>query len=336
MTLPDLTWRRPTRDDLGAWARCVTDTEAVDRTGEIETEEMLSTCFDGIAHDPNDAWFGFLDSGEIGAWTWPFCFGASHREIRVTLDGAVRPALRGRGLGSALLPIAEHHGTTIIARRASSADIPAWLEVQAYEHHDDRTALFDALGYRPLRYFDERRRDLSAPIDAPVVIDGLHVTRFDFAFDDAVLHAHNEAFADHWGSSPWSEREWKTYGTGAPDFRSDLSFVALAGGAVAGYAINAVHEHEWEALGHREGWIEELGVRRPWRGRGVATSLLNASMRAFADAELHFAALGVDAASPTGADRLYARVGFERVQGWTIFAKSVPDRAGPDFPPTFA
>jgi ribosomal protein S18 acetylase RimI-like enzyme len=58
------------------------------------------------------------------------------------------------------------------------------------------------------------------------------------------------------------------------------------------------------------GWINVLGVRAPWRRRGIAIALL---ARTFADFEARGATrvgLGVDAENPTGAVGLYERAGM--------------------------
>ncbi len=84
----------------------------------------------------------------------------------------------------------------------------------------------------------------------------------------------------------------------------------LAGDEIAGYSLTGTYPDEWDGLGFSEGWIQQLGVRRPWRGRGLAKALLQASSAAFATAGLEYAALDVDADSPTGAAQLYEGLGF--------------------------
>ena len=59
-----------------------------------------------------------------------------------------------------------------------------------------------------------------------------------------------------------------------------------------------------------EGWIGVLGVRRPWRRRGLATALLYQSFRDIRERGKPRAVLGVDAANPTGATQLYESVGM--------------------------
>ncbi|HVM70013.1 MAG TPA: GNAT family N-acetyltransferase, partial [Gaiellaceae bacterium] len=66
------------------------------------------------------------------------------------------------------------------------------------------------------------------------------------------------------------------------------------------------------------GHVSLLGVRRPWRRRGLGEALLLHSFAAFRAAGYRRGTLGVDASSPTGATRLYERVGM-RVYRDTVF-----------------
>ena len=51
-------------------------------------------------------------------------------------------------------------------------------------------------------------------------------------------------------------------------------------------------------------------MRPPWRGRGVGKALLLASFHQLREAGKPRTVLGVDAANPTGATRLYANAGM--------------------------
>jgi ribosomal protein S18 acetylase RimI-like enzyme len=151
---------------------------------------------------------------------------------------------------------------------------------------------------------------LREPIPAEATPLPVRIEGYEPALAERVRAAHNEAFADHWSSEPLTPELWTRDFVGDPYFRGDLSFVAFDGGEVAGYTVNYVAEADWEAAGIREGWVGQLGVRRPWRKRGLATALLVRSMRAFRDAGLDAASLGVDAENPTGALGVYERIGF--------------------------
>ena len=59
------------------------------------------------------------------------------------------------------------------------------------------------------------------------------------------------------------------------------------------------------------GWVEMLGVRAPWRRRGLGECLLSTALHRLAERGLPRAGLGVDAENVTGALRLYQRVGME-------------------------
>ena len=57
--------------------------------------------------------------------------------------------------------------------------------------------------------------------------------------------------------------------------------------------------------------IEDLGVIRRWRRKGLGTALLLTLLGRLRQLGFERAELGVDADSLTGATRLYERVGFE-------------------------
>lgn len=61
------------------------------------------------------------------------------------------------------------------------------------------------------------------------------------------------------------------------------------------------------------GWIASLGVRIPWRRRGLGEALLRAAIRELHARGLRRVGLGVDAENKTGALSLYERVGMQVV-----------------------
>lgn len=87
--------------------------------------------------------------------------------------------------------------------------------------------------------------------------------------------------------------------------------VHVDSGEVAGYALTARHEHQWEALGHSEGFTELLGVLRAHRGSGVARALLVSVLGALYRDDIDVAALDVDMENPSGAYHFYTRMGYE-------------------------
>jgi mycothiol synthase len=82
-------------------------------------------------------------------------------------------------------------------------------------------------------------------------------------------------------------------------------------------------EHDLAEAAELEGvaWARVLGVRSPWRRRGLGRALL---LHAFAQSRLHglvLAGLGVDAESLAGAHRLYESVGTHVAMRFDIYEK---------------
>ena len=81
-----------------------------------------------------------------------------------------------------------------------------------------------------------------------------------------------------------------------------LWLVAWAADEVAGQA--------WGLPRGGEVYVEDLCVRRPWRGRGLALALLEELFALLARRGLPFVRLFVDAQNVTGAIRVYERAGM--------------------------
>jgi ribosomal protein S18 acetylase RimI-like enzyme len=313
-------WTGASDSVLDAWVLALAEIEAVDRSGEVigraELEEELGLSYVDPALDVRLGW----DGPRVVAWGSVLCIPSAHQR-RVLLDGAVVPDRRRCGLGTELLAWQVGRGADVVAARGR--DCPAWLEVSASVGDTGREALFGVGGFAPLRYYLEMRRPLRGIIDADLPEVPVRIRPYDRAVDDLVRVAHNEAFRDHFAASELDDETWRTWVTDEHHFRPDCSFIAFDGEEVAGYAINAVHPDDWPGLGFTEGWTHHLGVRRPWRGNGVARSLLRATAAAFAREGLDYAALDVDAENPTGALALYEAEGYRREKTRVAWSRAV-------------
>jgi ribosomal protein S18 acetylase RimI-like enzyme len=122
----------------------------------------------------------------------------------------------------------------------------------------------------------------------------------------AVHHAQQEAFRDHWGfveERPFDE--WQVRFDN-PHHDDALYFIAWEGDQVAGIAFCSIGQMGENDLGH----VDILGVRRPWRGKGLGMALLRYAFCSFQGLGLRGSTLGVDAASKTNAVALYERAGM--------------------------
>ncbi len=303
-----------TPGDAGLWAELLSACEEVDRVGEHYdeadcAEELTAPDLD-LAADS----LLVLDGGRpVAAAMMPLRTGGFRR---VVVDGAVHPAYRGRGLGTALLDRAR--------RRAAQRDavVALWVD----DALPDAVALASGSGLTPVRWWAELRRDLAQPVRPVPLPDGLRMVGLGPVYDadrwdEPLRIAHNAAFVDHWGSTALSAQEWRHHETGSRNFRPEVSVAACTpSGDVAGYVLAMEFTAETARTGIRELHVATVGTVREWRGRGVAGALLARVLAAGAAAGYARSSLTVDADNPTGALGVYGRAGFaahRRRTTWT-------------------
>jgi mycothiol synthase len=236
------------------------------------------------------------------------------REERALPIGLVDPDYRGQGIGRHLI------GWQIERARESlsSCDptLPWYIRTNAFDWVEDEFRLYRRFGLEPVRFIKEMIRPLDAPV-VPRSPDGVAIIPWDRSLDEGTREALNEAFGDHWGSTQIDEDSFRHL-IERSAIRLDLSFQAVAGSEVVGFSLNGFFPDDEQATGRREGWVRSLGVTRAWRGRGVASALLESSFNAFLDAGLTHSMLGVDTENPTGAFGLYEGLGYEVLHGTVI------------------
>jgi mycothiol synthase len=212
---------------------------------------------------------------------------------RVVVESYVHPDFKGRGLGSFLLDRAE----ALTLERGLE-----WVRVPALT--DDREAgqLLERRGYQTVRRFYRMLIDLEDSPPAAKWPEGITVSSFRRGEERTYYEVHEESFEDHWEHESRTFEEWCRRTLESESFDGDLLFLARAGDEPVGVAFCSVR--------FGRGWIDVLGVRRGWRGRGIGAALLRQGFAALHERGERQVALGVDAESPTGATRLYEREGM--------------------------
>lgn len=317
---PRLTWRPADTGDLDAWAGLIARTAAVEqpvwfeRRGDLEqiheskknpaaANTILGFDADGVARA-----YGRITKNPDGDKAIGY--------------GCVDPQWQGTGVGTGLLGWMEARTRQRFA--GDGASVPARLRFHLEQQHTHQAALFRDAGYRIVRYYNEMHRPLADGFPEPVLADGLEIVGFGPELHEPVRLAHNEAFRDHWGSEPRDEEGWG-FVVNDPLARPDLSAVAVerATGRVAGYQLASYDEVSAASRGYKEGYTDLLGVRREFRGRGVAQALLADAMRRFAAAGMDKASLDVDSENPTGALALYRKMGYVAVNSSMAWDKEL-------------
>lgn len=179
--------------------------------------------------------------------------------------------------------------------------------------------LFERAGYRPVRHFFRMQAELAGVSEPPEWPDGVTVRTFTPGDERLFYDVHQETFADHWEhEQPDPYDEWAHWLLQPPMHEPDLWFVAEEDGEPAGIAI-CHRRHEVPGFGR----VDILGVRRPWRRRGLGRALMLHAFAEFRRAGLTHADLGVDGESLTGATRLYERVGMHVAARRDTYEKSL-------------
>ncbi len=302
--------RPATERDLDAVLDLINHTRRHDGAPEVlSMEELVDELSGDEADMATDSRLAVLD-GELTGFVHTVYLPSSVRLERCYLDGVVAPEHRNKGIGRMLLEWGRDRATEQL--RSSGSDLPKYIRVDDYDFVDSAHRLYARMGFEPVRYFDQLLRPLT---DLPPLerseIDGITITPWDDNRREEVRVVKNDAFADHWGSTPTSEARWQIM-MDSSTTRLDLSWLALnENDDVVGYCINDRFEADDVVNGRREAWIGNVGTLRRYRRQGIASALMIRSLHAFAADGLDHAILGVDSDSPSGAPRLYRSLGFK-------------------------
>jgi ribosomal protein S18 acetylase RimI-like enzyme len=176
--------------------------------------------------------------------------------------------------------------------------------------------LLESHGYREVRRFYRMQIDLGAPSEPSRWPDGISVSTFRIEDAREFKDALDEAFEDDWGFHRSTFEQWKRDRLEAPETDTSLWFIARDGGEIAG-----IIRCDGERFGG--GWVGALGVRKPWRGRGLGNALLRHAFAEFHRRGAPHVGLGVDAQNESGALRLYEKAGMRVVSADVVFEKEL-------------
>jgi mycothiol synthase len=284
LAMPPVAVRPPSPEDLEAVLEVILARDVADLGRPDYTLEDLRADW-AQADLARDAWVA--EDGGIAGYAILDAPGATV---------LVHPEAEGRGIGAELLARLE--------RRARERGIGE-LHQDVAERNAAARRLLEAAGWRATQRYWRMRLELDARPSAPRWPPGAAVGPMRPGHDDAAVHALvARAFSEIEGDVPRSLEEWRK-ARARPGFDAALAHLAEVDGRLAGAAI-------CERWAEGTGFVAELAVATPYRGRGLGRALLLASMEAFHARGLARAELGVHARNRTGV-ALYESVGMRPV-----------------------
>ena len=251
-----------------------------------------------------------------------------HVEVWTTVPPSIHPELWGRvdpryediGIGTWMMHWAEQRA--LQALKHIPTELRFAPRVGTFRQDEKAKKLFEDFGYHHIRTFYHMLIEMDAPVPAAEFPEGVELRPFiKGEHDVAVWQAQNEVFHDHWGHKDVTFEEWKYDRIEDSGFDPTLWFLAVDSysAEIAGYAISRSQSFQ----DSDRGWVRSLGVRRPWRKRGLGLALLRHSFNEFYRRGKHKVGLGVDAQNLTGALRIYENAGMHVDQAFDFYEKEL-------------
>jgi mycothiol synthase len=189
-------------------------------------------------------------------------------------------------------------------------------EAWAQSDREGCVHLYESFGFRQARVTSMMKRSLTnipynVGENTKVNIRNMQITDEE---DIKLLNRlDNETFKEHFNFRPRTIEETKYALFEMPWFQKQKWFFAILGNDPLGYAGIGVDDGLNKEKNLKWGWILDIGVLKSHRRKGIGACLMLHSMRSLLDNGMDDAVLYVDDMNPTGAIKLYEKLGFKAV-----------------------
>jgi mycothiol synthase len=183
-------------------------------------------------------------------------------------------------------------------------------------------SLAERRGYRLWRSSYTMNMGLGDAVpEAPRAPGGIALRLYEDEDEEPLRAAINETFVDDPFHHEMTSSHFREFFLRKRGFDPSLWQLAWEGPQLAGFVLAFPERPGEEDLG----WVEVLGVRGPWRRRGLGEALLRWAIVELHGRGLRRVGLGVDAENESGALSLYERVGMNVVRqgnNWVLDLKT--------------
>jgi mycothiol synthase len=281
-------------------------------------------------HPEQNSFVAMAPDGQIVGNAWLTAH-QGEGETMFNMNGHVHPVWRGRGIGQQLFDAVV---TRARERIGEANGHPIWLQsayVPDAPRDGGRIALYESNGFELARWALDMRCELPrlgkiAPV-IPIVQEppGIQLRKWRAGVDDEEIGwLLDEAFRDSWGHTEIVIDAWlQCVRSGWMDIEHSVLAWDVANNRMAGACVNQCNEQTFLRRGRRELYVDDLAVRREYRQRGVATALLTWTLNRADHLGLQSVGLDADAENPTGAVRLYKRLGFDVIGKMRVYRKEL-------------
>ena len=284
--------RAATADDLDAVLELLQERDRA-VFGDVATQRRW------LEHDLAQAAYDCLvahDDGRVVGWA--------------TLDGA-----RDLTVAATAEPIAEE----LLAQVEASARRRRFDSLTSIAVPEDAVLwpLLERSGFTRSREILRMWRTLDGELPVPAWPAGVTVRLYTDE-DGQRVHALLDAVYAGWDPdyAELTHDDWLAFMTDHEEFDPELWFLVERDGVLVACALH------WRA-GDAKGWVKDIVVHENERGRGLGRALLEHGFREYRARGVDRVGLKVDVNNPTGAIRLYERVGFAVDRRYVVWEKAL-------------
>jgi mycothiol synthase len=225
----------------------------------------------------------------------------------------VLPKFRRKGIATKLLEMA------LESLRSRGMEV---AETWAQTDRKDCMHLFEKFGFKQARITSIMIRNLDSILEANRKNMQLRIRNMQMREEkeiELLNKLDNEAFKEHFNFRPRTIEETKYTLFEMPWFTIQKWFFAFLNDQPVGYGGIAIDEGLNKEKNLKWGLIADIGVLKPYRRTGIGACLMLHMMQTLKGLRMEEAFLYVDDMNPTGAIKLYEKLGFKTLRKSIIY-----------------